>query len=191
MACSIERQKQIVEAAKSEYKRLAQLQKQGYEEDLENDIYDIAEAMNNMRAIVYKKPENIVESEVTPIDESFINDLNNNKPKDGKASIQIISGVRTAKGQLVYKVKYPNNEKIYTKIKDTFNQIARDTAVDQLCWQKFDWDDPQPGIELKYSLGDIIKEENHVAAIKNQLLKFLEETKRLLEHYPQLGIDKS
>ncbi len=83
------------------------------------------------------------------------------------------------------------DSKIYTKIKDTFNQIARDTAVDQLCWQKFDWDDPQPGIELKYSLGDIIKEENHVAAIKNQLLKFLEETKRLLEHYPQLGIDKS
>ena len=91
MACSIERQKQIVEAAKSEYKRLAQLQKQGYDSDLENDIYDIAEAMNNMRAIIYKKPENIVESEVTPIDETFINELNNNKPKDGKANIQIMN----------------------------------------------------------------------------------------------------
>src|SRR5574344_184459 len=113
MACSIERQKQIVEAAKSEYKRLAQLQKQGYDSDLENGIYDIAEAMNNMRAIVYKKPENIVESEVTPIDEIFINELNNNKPKDGKVNIEVLSGVRTASGKLIYTVKYPNNEKEY------------------------------------------------------------------------------
>ena len=76
MACSIQRQKQIVEAAASEYKRLAALRDQGYDSDLENDIYDIEEAMNNMRAIAYKKPENIVESEVTPIDEMFINELN-------------------------------------------------------------------------------------------------------------------
>ena len=114
MACSIERQKQIVEAAKSEYKRLAQLQKQGYDSDLENDIYDIAESMNNMRAIAYRKPENIVQAEVRPIDQMFINELNNNKPKDGKVNIEVLSGVKTAKGQLVYKVKYPNNEKIYT-----------------------------------------------------------------------------
>ena len=113
MACSVERQKQIVEAAKSEYKRLAELQKQGYDSDLENDIYDIQEALNNMRAIAYRKPENIVQAEVTPIDQMFINELNNNKPKDGKVSIQIMSGVKTAKGQLVYKVKYPNKDKVY------------------------------------------------------------------------------
>ena len=93
MACSLERQKQIVEAAKSEYKRLAELQKQGYDSDLENSIYDIQEAMNNMRAIIYKKPENIVQTEVTSIDESFINELNNNTPKDGKVKIQILSGL--------------------------------------------------------------------------------------------------
>lgn len=113
MACSIERQKQIIEAAASEYKRLAALRKQGYDSDLENDIYDIEEAMNNMRAIVYKKPENIVESEVTPIDETFINELNNNTPKDGKVNIEVLSGVRTASGKLIYTVKYPNNEKEY------------------------------------------------------------------------------
>lgn len=113
MACSIERQKQIVEAAKVEYKRLAALRDQGYDSDLENDIYDIEEAMNNMRAVVYKKPENIVESEVTPIDEMFINDLNSNNPKDGKANIKVLSGVRTASGKLIYTVQYPNNEKEY------------------------------------------------------------------------------
>ena len=113
MACSVQRQKQIVEAAASEYKRLAALKDQGYDSDLENDIYDIAEAMNNMRAIAYKKLENIVESEVTPIDEMFINELNSNNPKDGKANIEVLSGVRTASGKLIYTVKYPNNEKEY------------------------------------------------------------------------------
>ena len=101
MACSVQRQKQIVEAAKSEYKRLAELQKQGYDSDLENDIYDIEEAMNNMRAIAYKKPENIVESEITPIDEMFINELNSNNPKDNKVNIKVLSGVRTASGKLI------------------------------------------------------------------------------------------
>ena len=113
MACSIERQKQIREAAAREYKRLAALRKQGYDSDLENDIYDIEEAMDNMRAIAYKKPDNIVESEVTPIDQTFINELNKNKPKDGKANIQIMSGIRTASGKLIYTVKYQNNEKEY------------------------------------------------------------------------------
>ena len=113
MACSVQRQKQIVEAAASEYKRLAALRDQGYDSDLENDIYDIVEAMNNMRAIIYKKPENIVESEVTPIDEMFINELNSNNPKDGKANIKVLSGVKTASGKLIYTVQYPNNEKEY------------------------------------------------------------------------------
>lgn len=118
MACSIERQKQIREAAASEYKRLAALREQGYDSDLENDIYDIEEAMNNMRAIVYKKPENIVQAEPEPIDQVFINELNRNNPKDGKAKITILSGVKTSKGKLVYKVKYPNNEKEYSLVAD-------------------------------------------------------------------------
>ena len=113
MACSIQRQKQIVEAAKVEYKRLAALRNQGYDSDLENDIYDISETMNNMRAIIYKKPENIVESEVTPIDEMFINELNSNNPKDNKVDIKVLSGVKTASGKLIYTVQYPNNEKEY------------------------------------------------------------------------------
>lgn len=79
------------------------------------------------------------------------------------------------------------DQKEFSKIKETLNQIVSDTANAKLSWQKYDWDKSQPGIELKYSFGDIIKEENHVAAMKNQFLKFLEETKRLLEHYPQLG----
>lgn len=113
MACSIERQKQIREAAASEYKRLVTLREQGYDSDLENDIYDIEEAMNNMRAIVYKKPENIVQAEPEPIDQVFINELNRNNPKDGKAKITILSGVKTSKGKLVYTVKYQNNDKEY------------------------------------------------------------------------------
>ena len=113
MACNIEKQNQIIEAAKVEYKRLAALKEQGYEEDLENGILDIQEAMDNMRAIAYKKPQNIVVSEVQQVDEMFINELNNNNPKDGKVKIQILSGVKTAKGKLIYTVKYPNNDKEY------------------------------------------------------------------------------
>ena len=97
MACSIEEQNALVEAAKSEYKRLADLKNQGYEQDLENNIYDIEEAMNNMRAVIYRKPENIVESEVQVIDEMFINELNRNNPKVGKAKITILSGVKTSR----------------------------------------------------------------------------------------------
>jgi len=59
MACSIEKQNQIKEAAKIEYKRLAALRDEGYDSDLENDVYDIAEALDNMRAIIYGKVENI------------------------------------------------------------------------------------------------------------------------------------
>ena len=93
MACSIQRQNQIVESAKVEYKRLAALKEQGYEEDLENGILDIQEAMDNMRAVIYKKPQNIVESEVQVVDEMFINELNKNNPKDGKVKIQVLSVV--------------------------------------------------------------------------------------------------
>lgn len=113
MKCSIDKQKQLIEAAKIEYRRLEDLQKQGYEEDLENGILDIQEAMNNMRAIIYKKPENIVVSEVQQVDEMFINELNRNNPKDGKVKIQILSGVKTDKGKIVYTVQYPNNPKKY------------------------------------------------------------------------------
>ena len=59
MRCSIEKHQQLVDAAKIEYRRLAELQKQGYEEDLDNDILDIQEAMDNMRAVMQRKPEKI------------------------------------------------------------------------------------------------------------------------------------
>jgi len=59
MACSIEKQNQIKEAAKIEYKRLAALRDLGYDSDLDNGIYDINEALDNMRAIVYSKVENV------------------------------------------------------------------------------------------------------------------------------------
>jgi hypothetical protein len=113
MVCSIQQQKQIVEAAKVEYKRLADLQKQGFEDDLENNILDIQEAMDNMRAIIYRKPENIVQTNYETVDSMFINELNNNNPKDNKVNIKVLNGVRTASGKLIYTVKYPNNEKEY------------------------------------------------------------------------------
>lgn len=114
MKCSIARQKQIVESAKAEYKRLTDLQKQGFEDNLENDILDIQEAMDNMRAIIYRKPENIVESEPESVDEMFINKLNSNNPKDGKVKLMILSGIKLANGKVLYKVKYPNNNREYT-----------------------------------------------------------------------------
>ena len=59
MRCSIEKHQQLVDAAKIEYRRLVELQKHGYEEDLENNILDIQEAMDNMRAVMQRKPEKI------------------------------------------------------------------------------------------------------------------------------------
>jgi hypothetical protein len=114
MACSKEKQKQLVEAAKLEYKRLADMQKQGYEEDLENDVLDIQESMDNLRAVIYKKPERIVVSEPKQLDAGWINELNTNKPKlDNKVPITIVGGVEKSDGKLVYTYKYLNNNKEY------------------------------------------------------------------------------
>lgn len=59
MACSIEEQKQLVEAAKAEYKRLADLQKQGYDVDEDNGILDIESAMKDMHAIIQRRPDKL------------------------------------------------------------------------------------------------------------------------------------
>lgn len=112
MACSIEKQKQLIEAAKVEYKRLADMQKQGYDEDLDNGIVDIAEAMSNMRAIMQRKPENITMSKA--VDEAVVNKLNSNKPMVGKAPITVVSGSVNEAGEVQYKVKYGSSPKVYT-----------------------------------------------------------------------------
>ena len=59
MACSIEEQKQLVEAAKVEYKRLADLQSQGYDVDEDNGILDIESAMKDMHAIIQRRPDKL------------------------------------------------------------------------------------------------------------------------------------
>lgn len=59
MACSIEEQKQLVEAAKAEYKRLADLQSQGYDVDEDNGILDIESAMKDMHAIIQRRPDKL------------------------------------------------------------------------------------------------------------------------------------
>lgn len=112
MACSIEKQKQLIEAAKIEYRRLADLKKQGYEEDIENGIEDIAEAMSNMHAIILKKPEKIKYKK--SVDEMQVNALNNNKPKDGNKPITVVSGSVDQDGKIEYKVTYPGSTKQYT-----------------------------------------------------------------------------
>lgn len=114
MKCSIAKQNQIREAAKVEYKRLAALKEQGFEEDLENGIQDIQESMDNMRAIIYKKPQNIVQSEYTRLDDSLITELNNNNPKLGKVKIHVVKGIEKPNGTRLYTYTYPNGTKEYT-----------------------------------------------------------------------------
>lgn len=72
------------------------------------------------------------------------------------------------------------------KLTTIFEQLVSETVNSQLCWKKFDWDDPNsnPGIELMCSLGDFIHKENHVSAVKHQFLIYLNETKRVFEKYP-------
>ena len=59
MSCSVEEQKQLVEAAKVEYKRLADLQSQGYDVDEDNGILDIESAMKDMHAIIQRRPDKL------------------------------------------------------------------------------------------------------------------------------------
>ncbi len=114
MGCNKERQQQLVEAAKIEYRRLAELMRQGYEEDLENDILDIQEAANNMRAVIYKKPERIIVSESKQLSAGWISELNANNPKINNTKIKIVNGVQRSNERIVYTYKYPNSNKEYT-----------------------------------------------------------------------------
>ena len=170
MACSIEKQNQIIEAAKVEYKRLAALKEQGYEEYLENGILDIQEAIDNMRAIAYKKPQNIVVSEVQQVDEMFINELNRNNPKDGKVKIQILSGVKTAKGKLIYTVKYPNNDKEY---KLPASRITADQVSASNTGRVYDMLVKEAGSEAALNGADVSK---YSKLMKDVILKLVNPT---------------
>ena len=78
MACSIEEQKQLVEAAKAEYKRLADLQKQGYDVDEDNGILDVQSAMKDMHAIIQRRPDKLAAFKGTDKPELLANMLKAN-----------------------------------------------------------------------------------------------------------------
>jgi len=112
MGCSLIERKQLVEAAKKQYIRLRDLKDQGYDEDVEEGVLDIDIALKDLHAIIQERPDKISVRE--PIDSVFINELNNNNPKDGKKPLTIVSGVKLESGRIEYKVKYGNGTKEYT-----------------------------------------------------------------------------
>lgn len=111
MACDVVRMRQLIEVAKKEYRRLADLKSQGYEQDLDSGILDIDEAMREMHAIAQKRPDKLLERE--SVDSMFINELNNNRPKDGKKPITVISGTKVG-DRIEYQVTYGKGTKEYT-----------------------------------------------------------------------------
>jgi hypothetical protein len=114
MKCSIAKQNELKEAAKLEYKRLAELYKDGVEDDLGSDVLDIESTLDNLKAIIQSKPEKIKVVKPKQLTAGWISELNRNAPKlDNKVPIQIVSGVERPNGSLVYTYTYPNNPKEY------------------------------------------------------------------------------
>jgi len=61
MACSIETQRLIKDAAKEQMKRLRKLQQEGFVTDTEQDNLDIEEALDVLKSIIQGKPEGVQE----------------------------------------------------------------------------------------------------------------------------------
>lgn len=107
------------EVASNEYKRLANLKRQGYEADSENGIENIVDAMKDMRTIYQtaKKPKvsNQDMQVREEVNEVTINALNKEQPKlDGKAPIEILKTYKYADGTSKSIVRYKNSKKEYT-----------------------------------------------------------------------------
>ena len=112
MGCSITERRHLAEVARTEYKRLRDLASQGYTEDAENGIYDIEEAMENMKAIIYNRPE-LMSDPGEAISTDIINTLNNNNPRRRNAPVTVVNGVKYKSGTVKYAVKYANNSSTY------------------------------------------------------------------------------
>lgn len=76
----------------------------------------------------------------------------------------------------------------WNAVADVFKQVENDTKNNLLTWKGYNLDKPKTWatIVLKCSFSEILAEEDHVAALRQQLLIYLGETKRILEHYPAL-----
>ncbi len=127
MACSTIKQKQLKEAALNEYKRLAALAAEGKEDDLDNGIASIADAMKAMRDIVngnpyYKEPVAVA------VDTGKIIALNREKPKIGKVPVEIVSGTITDNNTVRLKIKYQSGKEdiIAAELITTNNKLVKD-----------------------------------------------------------------
>ena len=69
-----------------------------------------------------------------------------------------------------------------------YKQIETDSANNPLCWKGHDLDQPKSWsyIELSCSFSEILHEEDHVTALRQRLLAYLGEAKRVLEQYPYI-----
>ena len=130
MACSTIEQKQLKEAALNEYKRLAALAAEGKEDDLDNGIASIADAMKAMRDIVngnpyYKEPVAVA------VDTGKIIVLNTEKPKIGKVPVEIVSGTITDNNTVRLKIKYRSGEEdtIAAELITTNNKLVKDYII--------------------------------------------------------------
>jgi hypothetical protein len=86
-----------------------------------------------------------------------------------------------------YVTPYPSVQKC-ADLARVYKQIEIDSAERQFSWKGFHLDQPRswPYIELSCSFSEILQEEDHVATLRQRLLAYLGETKRVLEQYPYI-----
>lgn len=67
-----------------------------------------------------------------------------------------------------------------------YKQIEADSQNSALQWRGYGLDKPKTWahLDLRRSFSEILPEEDHVAALRRQLLIYLEETKRVFTDYP-------
>ena len=201
MACSITKQKQIKEAARTEYSRLEDLLSQGYVADDLNGIPDIKAAMENMSAIESEKIEKVVDTGEL-ISEEVILELNMNSPRVGGKPIHIVSGTRYADGKVTYNVKYPAGKTVYKNIGSgrlTASQVdptelgryGSEESVSVKISKDHEklksrlWEDQKAAIDLFDELAglDSSLDSKHVAEMRDLLEKITDPQSKILNEF--------